>query len=84
MRLRNDNRRFWDRFMHWSYARAERNMLRGDMGGRDFDRFCRLWNWGAARFSGEAGALQDQYFNDYGPEALDRRRDRVARLFMIL
>lgn len=39
-----------------------------------------LWTWGAPRFGGEAGRLQDRLYMRRGAAALARRYDRVARI----
>lgn len=45
---------------------------------RDAYRF--LWTWGALRFEGRAGRLQDTFQWLHGKAALDRRIARVQRL----
>lgn len=39
-----------------------------------------LWTWGAFRFSGEAGRLQDRFQKLHGIDAVIRRINRVRRL----
>lgn len=44
------------------------------------DVYVWLWTWGAARFSGAAGAAQESLYRRHGMAALNRRYARVSRM----
>lgn len=51
--------------------------LDGRISDRQWRRFRLAWIWGAARFGGEAGRLQERLYARGGMNALERRRVRV-------
>jgi hypothetical protein len=65
-----------------SVLRAQRLGLLGNerFDERTRDWYVLLWTWGAPRFHGIAGQLQDRYYNRCGREALRRRFARCRAL----
>lgn len=47
-------------------------------------KYVLLWTWSAPRFAGLAGRLQDRLWSTRGPEALDRRIQRVRRIVSVI
>jgi hypothetical protein len=82
--------RDWEQLCIWIRGGATlgevcRTQRVGLLGNVRFDERARdwyvlLWTWGAPRFGGQAGLLQDRYYDRLGKEALERRIAR-ARAF---
>ena len=49
----------------------------------EWEAYMYVWTWSAPRFSGTPGRKQDEYAAKFGMEALERRRNRLIKLFKV-
>ena len=72
---------FMRRYGDFTLDHATESKHCGLMGAKDFDRYIRLWTWGAVRYTGTAAHEQGRYLSRHGRAALLLRIARVSRLF---
>jgi hypothetical protein len=82
--LRPNNVAFIRRVRCLTLERAQSMLHSGTLAQADYDRYSRLWDWSAARFSGTAGDCQLRYTLRHGQSACDQRIERVMRVVVAI
>ena len=67
--------------MHLSIAQVERMEANGYVDATLARAFRRVWSWSSERFSGDADARQQAFWDRYGRRAYYRRINRVRTAF---
>jgi hypothetical protein len=64
----------------FSLSQLDKAYAQGSIAELEYRWRVLFWTWGAARFEGHAGRLQDRCYDAFGLEGVDRRIGRVRKL----
>jgi hypothetical protein len=66
-----------------SFNDVELMFHRGHIGQRQWEAFCRVWEWSGYLFGGTPGMRQDAFWKKHGAAAFNRKINRTRAAFGI-
>ena len=64
-----------------SLAQVEDRYRNGLIGQATFEAYCRVWDWSAVRWSGQADRKQEAFWKRYGKEAFYAKINKTRQAF---